>query len=277
VSVRVIVERGNMKELAGMVAIVTGASRGLGRDMAVGLAEYGATVVVAARTETEKDGLPGTIHRTAEQIRSKGGKGLAMLTDVTSEESVSQMVQKTLDAFGRIDILVNNAGIAYYIPIVDMPLKRFDLTMRVNLYGTFLCTRAVLPQMIKQQAGSIINISTHGSRTIEPARSEERPAPGITTYEAAKGGVEHFTMALAAELSEHNIAVNCIKPERGIATEGMKYWFPDRDWSGWATSEAMMKAAAFLAKQDASGVNGLVITAEELAELHAGAFPWYDS
>jgi citronellol/citronellal dehydrogenase len=265
-----------MPELVAKVAIVTGASRGLGRDIAIGLAKYRAAVVVAARTETERDGLPGTIYKTAEQIQGKGGKCLAVLTDVTSEESVSGMVQKTLEAFGRIDILVNNAGIAFYIPTVDMPLKRFDLTMRVNLYGTFLCTRAVLPQMIKQKSGSIINISTQGSRTIEPARSKERPAPGITAYEAAKGGVERFTTALAAELSEYNIAVNCIKPGHGIATEGMRYWFPDRDWSGWATSEAMVKAAVFLAKQDASGVNGMVITAEELAELHAGAFPWRD-
>jgi NAD(P)-dependent dehydrogenase (short-subunit alcohol dehydrogenase family) len=198
-------------------------------------------------------------------------------TDVTSEESVSKLVQKTMDAFGGIDILVNNAGIAFYTPIVDLPLKRWDLTMRVNLYGAFICTRAVLPQMIKQKAGSIINISTHGSRTIDPSRITEGPVLGLTAYETAKGGVEHFTAALAAELSEYNIAVNCIKPERGVATEGMRYWFPDRDWSGWASSEAMVKAAVFLARQDASGVNGLVITAEELAELHAGAFPWHDT
>ena len=92
-----------------------------------------------------------------------------------------------------------------------------------------------------------------------------------------KEAIEHFTTALAAEVSEHNIAVNCVMPEYGVATEGMKFIFPDRDWSRWASSEAMVKAAIFLATQDASGVNGLVVRAEELAELHAGAFPWHNT
>lgn len=264
-----------MASLKGKVAIVTGASRGLGKDIAIGLASYGASVIVAARSESEKEGgLAGTIYQTFEKVKESGGRGLAVRTDVTDEESVQQMVQKTLDEFGRIDILVNNAGIAFYIPTVDLPLKRWDLTMKVNLYGTFICTRAVLPWMIKQKRGSIINITTHGHRTIDPARFDEGFVKGLTAYETAKGGVERFTTSLAAEVSEHNLAVNCIKPEFGVATEGFKYWFPKRDWSGYVTSEAMVKAAAFLATQDASGVTGVVITAEELAELHAGAFPW---
>jgi citronellol/citronellal dehydrogenase len=264
-----------VESLNGKVAIVTGASRGLGKDIAIGLASYGASVVVAARSEAEKEGgIPGTIGQTVKQIEAVGGKGLAVRTDVTDEESVRQMVQTTLDRFGRIDVLVNNAGVAIYMPITEMPLKRFDLTMKVNLYGTFICTKAVLPHMIKQKSGSIINITTHGHRTIDPARIAEGPVKGITAYEAAKGGVERLTTALAVEFSEHNLAFNCIKPEFGVATEGFKFWFPNRDWSGFATSEAMVKAAIFLATQDAAGVTGLVITAEELGEIHAGAFPW---
>ena len=266
-----------MKKLAGKVAIVTGASRGLGKDIALGMAEHGAAVVVAARTETEKDGLPGTIYKTAEQIQEMGEKSLAVQTDVTSEELVQQMVQKTLDEFGRVDILVNNAGIAIYTPTVDMTLKRWDLVMRVNLYGTFICSRAVLPSMIKQRSGSIINITTRGHRTVDPARLAGEPILPSVAYETAKGGIEYFTTTLAAELSAFNIAVNCIKPEHGVATDGMKFWFPERDWSSWASPEAMINAAVFLATQDASGVNGVVITAEELAELHAGVFPWCDN
>jgi len=261
-------------KLKGKVAIVTGASRGLGKDIAIGLAKCGAAVTVAARSNKERDGLPGNINETVKLIKENGGRGLAVQTDITNEESVRQMVQKTINEFGRIDILVNNAGIAIYIPTVQMPLKRWDLIMRVNLYGTFLCTQAVLPWMIKQNSGSIINISTHGHRTIDPARVSEGIVKGITAYEAAKGGVERFSTSLAIEVSEHNIAVNCIKPEFGVATEGLKMWFPERDWTGYALSDAMVKAAIFLACQDATGVTGLVITAEELGEFHAGAFPW---
>jgi NAD(P)-dependent dehydrogenase (short-subunit alcohol dehydrogenase family) len=264
----------SMKELSDKVAIVTGASRGIGKDIAIGFARYGAAVVVAARTNIEKNGLPGTIHKTLEQIQEIGGKGMAVQTDVTNEESVQQMVQKTLGQFGRIDILVNNAGISTYVPTVNMSLKQWDLVVRVNLYGTFLCSKAVLPRMIQQRSGSIINITSHGRRaTIYPKFTEDI-AGAATAYDAAKGGIERFTLSLAEELSEHNIAVNCIKPEYGVATEGMKFWFKDNDWSGWASSEAMVQGVLFLATQNATGVNGIVITAEALAEQHAGAFPW---
>jgi len=263
-----------LKVFENKVAIVTGASRGLGRDIALGLAAHGARIVAAARSEAEKNGLPGTIYSTAQQIESLGGQCLPLATDVTKEESIARMVETTIETYGRVDILVNNAGIAFYIPTVEMPLKRWDLVMRVNLYGTFLCSRAVLPQMIRQRSGSIVNMSSFGHTTIDPARLARAPLRGITAYEAAKGGIEHFTRALAMEVSCHNIAVNCLKPEFGIATEGLKYLFPDRDWSGWASSETMVQGVVFLALQDGSGVNGMVTGCEELAEMHTRAFPW---
>ena len=102
----------------------------------------------------------------------------------------------------------------------------------------------------------------------------EDPFAGIVAYETAKGAVEHFTAALAVETCKNNVAVNCIKPEHGIATEGLKFIFKDRDWSKHASSTTMINAALFLATQGASGVNGIVTTAEELAETHNGAFPW---
>ena len=266
-----------MKYLEDKVAIVTGASRGLGRDIAVGLARSGAAIVAAARTESEKQNIPGSIHLTREKIEQFGAKCLAVQTDVTNEESVSLMVRKTLDTYGRIDILVNNAGIAVYLPTAEMPLKRWDLIMKVNLYGTFLCTKAVLPFMIKKKSGCIINMSSFGRRTIDPINMSEGPPIGITAYETAKGAIEQLTRSLAVELSEYNICVNCIKPEHGVATEGLKYIFPDRDWKGWASSEMMVRAAIFLAMQDGTGLNGVVTGAEELAELHAGVAPWIDA
>jgi len=264
-----------MKDLKGKVVIVTGASRGLGKDFALGFAKYGASVVVAARTAEEKEGgMPGNINTTAEQIKQLGVDSLAVITDVTNEESVNQMVQKTLDKFGRIDVLVNNAGVAVYSQIVDMPLKRFELNIKVNLYGTFLCTRAVLPTMYKQKSGSIINISTHGRRTVADMGDDSDPFAGIVAYETAKGAVEHFTACLAVETGKNNVAVNCIKPEHGIATEGLKFIFKDRDWSHHASSKTMVNTAVFLATQGGSGLNGVVSTAEEIAETHGSAFPW---
>jgi len=264
-----------MNNFKGKVVIVTGASRGLGKDFALGFAKYGATVVVAARSAEEKEGgMPGNINATAEQIRQLGTEALAVVTDVTNEESVNQMVQTVLNKYGRMDVLVNNAGVAVYSQIVDMPLKRFELNIKVNLYGTFLCTRAVLPTMYKQKSGSIINISTHGRRTVADMGEDKDPFAGIVAYETAKGAVEHFTAALAVETCKNNVAVNCIKPEHGIATEGLKFIFKDRDWSHHSPSTTMINTALFLATQNGSGLNGVVSTAEEIAETHGGAFPW---
>ena len=127
-------------KLSNKVAIVTGSSRGLGRAIAIGFAREGANVVVAARTEVQGR-ISGTIHETAEEIKGLGQRALAVKCDVTSEDSVNDMVRRVLAQFAHVDILVNNAGIAYYIPVPDMSLKRWELVLRVNLIGTFLCTR----------------------------------------------------------------------------------------------------------------------------------------
>jgi citronellol/citronellal dehydrogenase len=251
-------------KLAGKVAIVTGASRGIGRAIALGFAEQGAAVVVAARTEVEKDKtLPGTITRTAQEIEELGGRALPVRCDVTDEASVAAMVEKCLTAFGRIDILVNNAGVAFHYPIVDTPLKRWELVIRVNLTGAFLCTKAVLPSMIEQRQGSIINLSS--------LAADERDGGAVPTgvaYAAAKAGLDRFAWGLAAEVGRFNIAVNCLKPKQPVDTEGMRYWARQEDRKGWVSPDKMVKCAIFLAAQDASGVTGAVATDEELSVWH---------
>lgn len=247
--------------LKGKVAIITGASRGLGRDFALDFVKEGAGVVVAARTETEGK-LPGTIFKTADEIRALGGRALPIRCDVTSEESVNEMVQKGLKEFGRIDILVNNAGVAWWPPITETPLKRFELVLRVNLIGAFLCVKAVLPTMIKQRSGSIINISSYA------ANKRVRGFSGIS-YGVSKAALERFTWGLAAELGQYNIAVNAIKPLKVIGTEGiLAQTRPDADKSDWQTSELMVKACTLLAAQDATGVTGIVASDDELCQWH---------
>jgi citronellol/citronellal dehydrogenase len=249
--------------LDGKVAIVTGSSRGLGKAIAIGLAREGADVVVAARTEVENPQMPGTIYKTAEEIQALGRRAMPVKCDVTSEQNVNDIVQKALAEFGHVDILVNNAGVAFYYPIVETPLKRWELVIKVNLIGAFLCSKAVLPKMIEQRSGSIINISS--------LAADERVLGTVSTgvaYAVAKAGLDRFTWGLAEEVGQYNIAVNALKPQGVVDTEGMRFWMPDADKSQWESPEKMVRCAVFLAGQDASGVTGVVATDEELCTWH---------
>ena len=250
-------------KLGEKVAIVTGASRGLGKAIAIGLGKEGARITAAARTEKEIENLQGTIYKTAKEIRDIGGYSLPMRYDITQEEDVKQMVARTVEEFGQIDILVNNAGIAFPAPIWEMPLKRWELVLRVNLTGTFLCTKAVLPLMIEKKRGSIINISSIQAtfKTLRPART------GIS-YGVSKAGIERFTWGLAAEVGKFNIAANCVKPRGSIKTEGMELLNPEANRSEWDNPDMMIRAVLFLACQDANGVTGLVATDEEICTWH---------
>jgi citronellol/citronellal dehydrogenase len=250
-------------KLKGKIAIVTGASRGLGNAIAIGFAKEGADVVVAARTELESKHLPGTIYQTADAIKALGRESLAIRCDVTDEQSVGDMAKKTLDKFGHIDVLVNNAGIAFYRPVLETPLNRWELVLRVNLTGTFLCSKAVLPQMFKQNGGSIINISS--------LAADERDEGSVKTglaYAVSKAGLDRFTWGLATEVGKHNIAVNTLKPHAVVDTEGMRFWQQDADKSHWQPPDMMVRAAIFLASQDSRGVTGVVATDREICTWH---------
>jgi NAD(P)-dependent dehydrogenase (short-subunit alcohol dehydrogenase family) len=250
-------------KLSGKVAIVTGSSRGIGKAIAIGFAQEGAKVVVAARTETDSEELPGTIYKTADEIQALGSSALPIKCDVTNEQSVNGVVQKALGEFGRVDILVNNAGVAFYYPVIETPLKRWELVLRVILTGAFLCSKAVLPKMIEQKSGSIINISSLAAD--QRVLSE---VPTGVAYAVAKAGLDRFTWGLAEEVRQYNIAVNAVKPAGIVDTEGMRFWQPDADKSKWHTPEKMIKCAIFLAAQDAKGVTGVIATDEEFCLWH---------
>lgn len=248
--------------LQGKVAIVTGASRGIGKAIALALAGAGARVVVAARTEAEGSGpLPGTIHQTAREIEAQGGQALPLRTDVTDEASVEAMVQRTLATWGQVDVLVNNAGILVYSPIAEMAVKRWDLIMRVNLRGAFLCTRFVLPHMIPRRCGSIINVTSWAGR---------QPYHQGIAYGASKAALEYFTLALAEEVQEHNIAVNALSPEGHVDTEGARLLIPEADRSGWEPPQLMAEAAVFLADCDARRLTGQTLLSAQWKRLQVG-------
>lgn len=244
-------------ELSGKVAIVTGSRRGMGKAFALGFARAGADVVICGRSDDE------TLQEVAKGIEATGRRVLAFKADVCQEADVENMVSKTMEKFGRIDVLINNAGVAFHFPFQETPLKRWMLVINVNLTGAFLCSKYVVPIMIKQKSGSIINISS-GSAT----DNELGPVPTGIAYGVSKAGLERLTLGMATELGQYNIAVNAIKPVRPVNTEGMRYWMADADKSNWQTPDKMVKCAILLAQQDASGITGTISTDDELTAWH---------
>ena len=204
--------------LKGKVAIVTGAGRGIGKEIALTLAREGASVAIFGRSETAEE--------TANEIAKVGGKAIAVVVDVSNYKQVQKAVETTLKKFGRIDILVNNAGIYRSSPLVNMKEEEWDEVMSVDLKGVFNCTRNVLPTMVKQKYGKIINISSVAGTALG--------SPGLTHYSAAKAGIIGFTEALAMEVAEFGINVNSVAP--GVIETDM-------------IKEAMGKGAQDFAKQ----------------------------
>jgi len=182
--------------LTDKVAVVTGASRGLGQAIAVALAEAGADVALLGRSEAD-------LELTAEEVRRHGRRALCMVTDVTSEESVEEAAAMVTDKWGRVDVLVNNAGVAEVVPLLEMSLAQLRRVIDTNIVGTFLCSRAFGAHMVAQQRGTIINVAS-----ISGLRGE----PDLTAYAASKGAVIAFTKGLAVEWARHNVTVNAVAP-----------------------------------------------------------------
>lgn len=238
-------------QLADKVAIVTGSSRGVGKFMALELAKEGCHIVVAARSEQEKDPkLPGTIVATAEEIQALGVQALAVRTDVTDEESVRDMVRAALAEFGRIDILINNAGVMSPGRLWEIPLKRWDLVMRVNVRGPVACCQAVLPHMIERRDGVIINISSIAA---------DQGGGDNISYSVTKDALRKFSQGLAEEVKEQGIRVFALSPEGLVITPGTMYHrLPEQVPSGpfVEAPEAMGKAAVVLCGEREASLSG---------------------
>lgn len=203
--------------LAGKVAVVTGASRGIGEAIAIRYAMEGAKVVVSARTVEEGDHiLPGSINSVVKRIRDAGGEASAIKCDLAKQEDREALIKGTEDTYGPVDILVNNAAITYFIPVDDFPEKRFKLMMEVQVYGPFHLAQLVLPKMREKKSGWILNISSHAA--LHPKLNA--PGRGGTVYGMCKAALERFTTGLAAEASNDGIGVNVISPGL-IATPGV--------------------------------------------------------
>jgi citronellol/citronellal dehydrogenase len=194
--------------LADRVVFITGASRGIGRAVALACAREGANVVIAAKTEVaENPRLPGTIHDVAAEVTALGRKALALKLDVRDEAACEAAVAKTMEHFGRIDALVNNAGALYWADVADTPVKRYDLIMNINVRASFVLAHAVLPHMIKAKYGHILMMSP-------PVEMGAVPHHGA--YAVSKFGMTMIAAAIAEEYREHNITGHALWPATAI-------------------------------------------------------------
>ncbi|MDO8617065.1 MAG: SDR family NAD(P)-dependent oxidoreductase [Dehalococcoidia bacterium] len=254
------------KQLEGKVAIVTGASRGIGKEIAVLLGREGARVVAAARTQARGEHeLEGSIDETAAQVRAEGGEAIAVRCDVSRPEDIERLVETAHDAFGPVDVLVNNAALTYFIPLKEFPLRRWQKMLEVDLTGPFLMIQAVLPDMLAAGGGHIINISSRAA--IHPEGPPYAlPAHGGTTYGVVKAGLERLTTGLAHELYGSGIAVNVISPSSVVATPGVLFHrlIPSADDPRAEPVEYMAKAVLFLAACDPKVHTGMVTYSQEL-------------
>jgi citronellol/citronellal dehydrogenase len=230
-------------DLEGKVALVTGASRGVGAATAVALAEAGCDVACAARsTQGAPQRTPGTLEETAARVEKAGRRALIVPTNLADEDEVVAMVRATEDAFGRVDVLVNNAAITF-IGDIDIPMKRHDLVMEVNLRAPLIACRAAVPGMKERGGGAILNVSSNAALY---------PHPGVMSYGISKIGLERLTVDLARQLQRWSIAVNCFRIDLAVASEGFIANTPGVDRSTWEPPEVAAEGIVWMLRQPPS-------------------------
>jgi citronellol/citronellal dehydrogenase len=200
-----------MSNLKGKTIFITGASRGIGKAIGLRAAQDGANIVIAAKSDAPHPKLPGTIYTAAEEMEAAGGKALACVVDIRFEEQVQEAVKKTVEKFGGIDILVNNASAIFLAGTLDTPMKRFDLMHQINARGTYLCSQACLPHLLKAENPHILNLSP-------PLNMEAKWFAANVAYTMAKYGMSMCVLGMAEEFKEQGVAVNALWPRTVIAT-----------------------------------------------------------
>jgi 7-alpha-hydroxysteroid dehydrogenase len=273
--------------LDGRAAIVTGASRGLGRAIALALASEGAAVAVIGRTENVWDErLPGTIGETVADIVSAGGRAVAIRADLLDRDDIARLVAQARDALGPITILVNNAAFTApgrppkpgdpdvkarpkpakapsgaakpgWPPLLGTPLGAYRRHFEIAVFAAYELIQLVCPDMIAAKSGSIVNITSVASRLPGDGPYLDRSGGVLPGYGGSKAALEHLTWCAAYDLQGHNIAVNALSPSKPIMTPGLSYYAPDFDEV--ARAEEFAQAAVELALVSADVVTGLTI------------------
>ena len=252
-----------MGRLDGRVAIITGASRGIGSEIARLFAAEGSSVICAARTLHEGDHqLEGSLEKTVGEIREAGGEATSVAVNISLPEDCEQLVQAARDTYGTVDVLVNNAALTYYYPIKDFPVNRWMRSWAVNFHAPFLLSKLVLEDMVRRGSGSIINISSGSA--VGPGRG---PADGGgACYGAEKAALERFTQGLAIEVYDNGISVTSLAPSQVVATPGTVFHIlvTGMDDPLSESPELMAKAALLLASEPLDLVTGRVTYSQQI-------------
>lgn len=238
-----------MSGLKGRTVFITGATRGIGREIALRCARDGANIVVTGKTAEPHAKLAGTIHSVAAEVEAAGGRALPIQLDVRDESSIQSAVAGTVDTFGGIDILVNNASAIGLTDTLNTPMKRFDLMFGVNVRGTFACSQACIPHLKRSVSAHILNLAP-------PLNMIPKWFKGHVAYTMSKYGMSMCTLGMAAELAPFGIAVNSLWPRTTIATAAIEVNFPEEILKASRKPAIMADAAHAIFTRDARAATG---------------------
>jgi NAD(P)-dependent dehydrogenase (short-subunit alcohol dehydrogenase family) len=247
------------QSLEGRIALVTGASRGLGRHIALQLAHAGADIAVLARNLGESESTPESVRAVAAEIRALGRRAFEAAVDLADDAALAALVERVRAEWGRIDILVNNAGIVATQPLLQMPPKRLDLLWRINVRAPALLIQACAPGMIERRWGHVVNVASLSSQV----RGTQVPL-GFAGYTATKAALVRLSHALALELQPHGVAVNALAPTGLVETEG---WLRVARGQRLPISEPIDyvgRAVAWLAAQDPARFSGRFLDSQQV-------------
>lgn len=245
-----------MQTLAGKTLFITGASRGIGRAIALAAARQGANIAIAAKSAVPNPKLPGTIHSVAEEVRAAGGQALPLRCDIRDEDEVNAAIAATVDAFGGLDALINNASAIWLAGLEGTPMKRFDLMQQVNARGSYLCAKAALPALRQSANPHVLSLAP-------PPSLDPRWWGPHTAYTLAKMGMSFVTLGLAAELGAEGIAVNALWPKTIIATDALNM-IPGIDPARCRRPEIVADAACHVLLRDARQTSGQFFLDEDV-------------
>ena len=256
-----------MGKLDGKVCVITGASRGIGAEIASLFAAEGGRIVAAARTLHEGDHpLEGSLDKTVSDIRNAGGEATPSMVNISLPEDCDRLVDEAHAAYGPVDVLVNNAALTYFLPVKDYPMSRWMRSWAVNFHAPFILSQLVLRDMVDRGNGSIVNISSGAA--IGPGRGPYPRASqgGGTCYGAEKAALERFSQGLAQEVYQYGISVTCVSPSQVVPTPGTIYHnlVSGMDDPRGEHPELMARSALLLATESLDNVTGRVAYSQQI-------------